>query len=283
MASEAHDDGVMNPEHDPATDIPAAALQTEGGQRLEVTPGDAPEGSESIGSAMAKVFDPWFQAFNDDVPGGPRPDGGTVSWKQAQVGIDKARADCPGLELTMRDVFAQCGCTTRHMHAPPTALPLGWSEGRFVLDEDNFRARNAGDPELPSSYFAVQIDENDLGFVLQQAMDIATGVEPPIPSLAEANARAAGVMGRMRDNLAEHGAVPIAEQPTGRPVRAPDHRVSTDAPVPPRTPTERVLMPRRFRLLRTPDGYVAAWYGPPRTTEAEAVADAWRRSKGRKR
>ena len=256
MASEAHDDDNTTL-HDLAG-IPAAALQSEGGQRLEpVAPGDAPPGRPLL-DVMGEKFDAWFDGFNDDHANAPaRAHEGTVSWKQADAAIGRACRD-HNIDVSTRSVVARCRSTGRHMHGQPVGLPDDWMDSaHFVLDEERFRARRATDPDIPTSSFAVEVDGHDLGAVLQVEIDQVPGapaqsVPTPTP----------------QSSVVRHEKVDLA----------PTVPMGTEL-VPPRTSREDQLLPLRYRLLRTPNGIVAAWYGRPRMTDAEAVADAWRRGK----
>lgn len=273
--------------------IPDAALQGYGGQRLEPADEEAAQEATPLVEAMEDVFARWFDRFNNDDPTGKAvPHDGTVSWKQAHEGIARALSDFPGLPISTRSALQHCRCVTRHMHAQPVQLPPDWVDGAlFELDFENFRARSKGDPDDIGNYFAVEVDEKDLTEQLQKALD-----QHHAPALVEAQALdpewARGYELGHSDARQAHARQLTADyvypNPTPGPAigtrgeAVPEHLEAfgyRSHTLPERNPRDEVLVPEGYRLLWTPDGFRVAWYGPPRTTEAEAVADAWRRDR----
>jgi hypothetical protein len=253
------------------SEIPAAALQSEGGQQLvPFDPATVPEPEgEPLIETLADVFARWHRRFNDEDPeAAALPHEGTSSWKQAHKGIADVLAEHPGFEMAVDDVLRQARCTTRHMHAPPMQLHAEWlSDPNLVVDRENFRARRRVDPDRLENYFSVQVDDADISRVLQDALDafvLFKGEEAP------------------KDGAPADEVDPAWARPTP-PVPPPRRQADVAGQhlevVPERTAREEEMLPERCRLIETPDGYRAAWYGPPRATEAEAVADAWKRDR----
>lgn len=200
--------------------------------------------------SLDEVFDRWFQRFND---GETTP--GFISWQQADelLTANPKTADAAGILL------AEVGCATRHMHARPTALPPDWLwSGRYVLDTDRFRAKPASlTSDNPQDWFGVEVDEQGLRTVIAAFLqdEPPAELEPAPPASAsppplEASASPAGAWASAAElALHERHQLPIGS-------------------------TEHC--PPGYRVVQTPEGFVAVWYGPVRASEAAAVADTWR-------
>lgn len=252
---------------------------------------DAPE-------SLGDVFARWFLRFNTHDPeahpkGKPTP--GSVSWMRAGEIIAEA-----GLGAKAVEVLGRITCWTRHMHTGAMALDAGWLEsGQYEIDTERFRARPHRMTDAPQNWFAVETSEVQLRDVLAWLLDNDQGgddvVGSPLagplsveelrhqighvpPRSAQEYKDDADTMTPAGENRAPPGGLgPIGEfawRKGAELAMAADARpAETREPEPP----SDANCPPGYQLLVTPEGhYVAAWYSPPRRSEAEVVADAWK-------
>ena len=232
----------------------------------------------SAPETLEDVFDRWFLRFNHDDPEAKaKPTPGWISWMHAGQEIADAGAGHDAVAI-----MQQVDCVTRHMHTPSAPLDPSWlSSGVYALDTDRFRIRpRNAHAAVPQNWLAVEVSAEQLRNVLAnyQRDDVAgapvggpLSVEqlPPAPPYPEGARGASYVDGTLVG--------PLGSPPPGPPAHA-----SAQAEALRRYEREGLPAgstancPSGYRILVTPEGYVAAWYSPPRGSEAEAVADAWK-------
>lgn len=263
-------------------------------KRTDDEPAEIPLASETVASAEADapetidtVFERWFLRFNNNDPEAKaRPTPGYVSWMHADSDIADA-----GLGTEAVSIVSRCACVTRHMHGAPMPLASDWlTNGEFVIDSDHFRARPRDMTDAPQNWFAIEIMADDLAVAMTPTAparddddDGALGGLPmeqmeqmPSATLQEVYAEPPSAPDRKalvdltRDDVDElrARAVTAAEHYQAEALRR-NEREGLPA-------GSTANCPPGYRILVTPEGFVAAWYSPPRRSEAETVADAWK-------
>ena len=246
-------------------EIPDEMFQGSGGGKATIEEVDD-EANADNARTLEDIFAIWFERFNTNHPDAKaRPSPGFVSWPYAVARVNELNAELPDdfPQAVVDNVLALCQCGTRHMHSVGTELDAQWpSDPQYERDLEHGRVKQRSLTSSPQNWFAVEVNEEHLRSVLGEIAARATG-----HSMAEADAaaderRTPGLVIAQRRQLDEGlgtaGASSAAHQPEGIPVGDTSH------------------CPSGYRILVTPDGIVAAWYGPPRRSEAEAVADSWR-------
>ncbi len=253
----------------PKDDVPDEIFQSSGGQKATVEPVDN-EANAKNAETIEEVFAKWFDGFNrNDPEATARPSPGFLSWRQASERIALFNAQvAPDGPVPDADMFHQCHCRTRHMHTPPTPLVEHWLEDpQYFRDLEYWRARPNSSADSPQNWFAVEVLEEHLKESLGRAAQyFAKAHQPPEPikDWVDADGRPAP----SPEEVAQQRPTPEADYPITGLEGLPNG--------------DTLNCPGGYRIVQTPDGYVAAWYGAPRRSETEAVADAWRQETQRR-
>lgn len=231
----------MATEPDPV-EIPDVAMRTGSDANAVVGEVDHDE-NERNAQSLQDVFDEWFRRFNvDDPEAKARPSPGWLSWPAALSKVAELNERLVDAErIDANRVLYDVPCRSRHMHAPPTDLPPDWHvSGQFQLETQHHRVLPPNLGTAPQNWFAVEVH----GGTLSQILSVIENAEATTPLLG-----------------------------TG-----PNGGTPTQPSVPSPAQNSAALCPDGYAVVHTADGFCAAWYGRPRQSEAEAVADAWRHS-----